>query len=224
MNSLLHRCSRKQERDECQLQLLMLMEAPFLLLQLSNYRKEAMWCLKLPTLFSLKRLGARVGNSQGRVYRIDRPIVVDPVFKAQGPSISDWIAYLISPIGGYLATYSNNEAFPFQDSAAISSDTVSSKANVVTPVPFLNSRATTYLSNLERWTFQGLHPNIKVCHSYQLFTLDQMVSVVKEEFFSCHEREKNQRLRANGMSFYPSWLLDWNENPTLCLCEQGSKQ
>lgn len=28
--------SRKQERDECQLQLLMLMEAPFLLLQLSN--------------------------------------------------------------------------------------------------------------------------------------------------------------------------------------------
>lgn len=30
MNSLLHWCSRKQERDECQLQLLMLMEAPFL--------------------------------------------------------------------------------------------------------------------------------------------------------------------------------------------------
>lgn len=36
MNSLLHRCSRKEERDECQLKLLMLMEAPFLLLQLSN--------------------------------------------------------------------------------------------------------------------------------------------------------------------------------------------
>lgn len=39
MNSLLHRCSRKEERDECQLQLLMLMEA--LLLQFSNSRKES---------------------------------------------------------------------------------------------------------------------------------------------------------------------------------------
>jgi len=28
--------------------------------------------------------------------------------------------------------------------------------------------------------------------------------------------------RADGMSFYPSRLLDWNGNPTLC--EQGSKQ
>jgi len=44
-------------------------------------------CLKLPTLFSLKQLGARVGYSQGRVYRIDRPIVVDPVFKAQGLAV-----------------------------------------------------------------------------------------------------------------------------------------